>query len=115
MTGVDDDEDDDDQPYEITFSVTSSDAGYNGLAIAPTSIANRDDDGTGVLVTGAENLETSEAGATATVQMQLATRPTAADRHPQQQRRHRRYGLRSPHLCPEQLGHSPERHRDRGG
>ena len=84
VTGQDDAEDDGDQDYQITFSVSSSDTDYNRIAVTPLSVINRDDEEESpggdpeVRVTDAENLETSEDGTTATFQMRLATRPTAA-------------------------------------
>ena len=80
VTGVDDAEVDDDQIYRILFSVSSSDADYDDVQEPALSVINRyDDEGDPeVLVTIAESLETSEAGGTATIQMRLATRPTAA-------------------------------------
>ena len=76
VTGVDDAEYDGDQTYQIIFSVTSSDSEYNDIPVTALSVINGDNDGASVRVTGAENLETSEAGGTATFQVRLATRPT---------------------------------------
>ena len=79
VTGVDDRQADGDQPYQITFSVSSSDENYNRIVVIPILFINRDNEGDPMFtVTGAENLETSEAGGTATVQMRLAAEPTAA-------------------------------------
>ena len=79
VTGVDDRQADGNQPYQITFSVSSSDANYNRIVVTPLLFINKDDEeSSSLLVTNAENLETSEAGGTATVQMRLAAEPTAA-------------------------------------
>ena len=79
VTGVDDRQADGNQPYQITFSVSSSDENYNRIVVTPLLFINKDDEeSSSLLVTDAENLETSEAGGTATVQMRLSTEPTAA-------------------------------------
>ncbi|KKZ11153.1 MAG: hypothetical protein TE42_08515, partial [Candidatus Synechococcus spongiarum SP3] len=69
VTGVNDDDVDGDQPYQITFSSASADQSYNINGDNLLYFINDDDDdteGPEVRVTGAENLETSEDGTTAT-------------------------------------------------
>ena len=67
----------------ISHTVSSSDADYNNLGANVGRITVNVEDyrlqlPRNVVVTGAENLETSEDGETATFQMRLATEPTAA-------------------------------------
>ncbi|MFN0063347.1 MAG: choice-of-anchor D domain-containing protein [Myxococcaceae bacterium] len=44
LTGVDDSVLDPDQPYELQFSVTSSDASYQGFPLAPVAVTNLNND-----------------------------------------------------------------------
>ena len=44
VTGVDDTDDYEDQTYQITFVVTSTDTDYNDIAVSPVSVVNIDDD-----------------------------------------------------------------------
>ena len=79
VTGVDDRQADGDQPYQVTFSVSSSDENYNRIVVIPLLFINKDDEeSSSLLVTDAEDLETSEAGGTDSFQMRLSTEPTAA-------------------------------------
>ena len=76
ITGKDDSVDDGDVPYNITFTVSSSDTNYNGLSVAPVTVTNSDDDTVGVTVTPASGVVT-EFGATATFTIVLDSQPTA--------------------------------------
>ena len=44
VTGVDDSDADGDQRYDITFTVTSGDSGYDGIVVPPVSVTNIDDE-----------------------------------------------------------------------
>jgi hypothetical protein len=78
ITGVDDLIVDGNQIYSIvTAAVVSSDTNYSGLNPADVSVTNNDNDTPSVLVTPTSGLVTSEAGATATFTVRLATMPSA--------------------------------------
>jgi hypothetical protein len=77
VTGVDDDQADLDQPYSISFSVTSAeDAGYDGLVIPDVDLVNIDDDSPGITVNPLSGLTTTEGGGTATFTITLNSQPT---------------------------------------
>lgn len=77
VTGVDDFVDDGDISYSIvTAAATSVDGLYNGMNPANVALANIDNDGAGITV-GAISGDTTEAGATATFSVVLASEPTA--------------------------------------
>jgi hypothetical protein len=44
VRGIDDAEADGDQPYSVSVEVSSDDAAYNGLAVTPLALINRDDE-----------------------------------------------------------------------
>ena len=44
VTGVDDTDDYEDQTYQITFAVTSTDTDYDNITVSPVSVINIDDD-----------------------------------------------------------------------
>ncbi len=75
VTGVDDDVDDDDQPYDIVLAATSTDNNYNGIPTDDVSVTNTDDDTAGVTV-GAISGPTTEGGGTATFTVALTSEPT---------------------------------------
>ncbi len=77
VTGADDVLDDGDKSYKILFEpVTSADAAYAAVAIAPLTFTNVDDDTAGVTV-GAPSGHTTEAGGQATFDVVLRTKPSA--------------------------------------
>jgi hypothetical protein len=77
VTGVDDLIDDGDIAYTIvTAGASSSDPIYSGMDAADVSLSNIDNDGAGVVVSTISGI-TSEAGGTATFDVQLASQPTA--------------------------------------
>eukprot|EP01061_Rhynchopus_euleeides_P002336 TRINITY_DN1179_c0_g1_i14.p1 TRINITY_DN1179_c0_g1~~TRINITY_DN1179_c0_g1_i14.p1 ORF type:complete len:7328 (+),score=1490.81 TRINITY_DN1179_c0_g1_i14:2229-21986(+) len=79
VTGRDDSIDDGDVAYTVVLGLASSpaDTTYNGIDAADVQLTNTDDDTAGVSVTPAVGLTTSEAGGTATFNVQLVTEPTA--------------------------------------
>lgn len=80
VKGVDDSDVDGNISYNIEFSVTSSDAEYNGLALDPVPVTNLDNDvppTPGITVVPTSGLSTSEAGGSATFSMVLDSQPTA--------------------------------------
>ncbi|MFO0691956.1 MAG: hypothetical protein U0230_00220 [Polyangiales bacterium] len=76
VTGVNDDIADGDQPYQLTVTVASSDAGYDGLLVAAADLTNVDDDSAGITVT-VNDAVTSEAGDEASVSFSLNSEPTS--------------------------------------
>jgi hypothetical protein len=78
VTGVDDDAADGDQAYSITASVSSADAGYDGLAAGPVGVTNDDDDAVGLTIIPTAGLVTTEAGGTAQFTVVLDSEPTAS-------------------------------------
>ena len=80
LTGVDDSDVDGDVPYNIDIQVRSSDAGYNGIAVAPVAAVNQDNDtppAPGITVSPTGGLTTSEDVTTATVSIVLESQPTS--------------------------------------
>ena len=78
ITGQNDAVDDGDINYSIvTATATSNDSTYNGMDAADVSIVNRDNDTAGVSISPTSELETTEAGSTATFQIVLTSQPTA--------------------------------------
>jgi hypothetical protein len=78
ITGVDDAIVDGTVAYTIVSgAATSTDPGYNGLAVADVSVSTTDNDAAGVTVTPTSGLITTEAGGTATFTMVLTSQPTA--------------------------------------
>ncbi len=78
VTGVDDFVDDGNQPYTIVTALASSvDGGYNGQKPPDVSVTNTDDDTKGIVVSPIAGLQTTEAGATATFTVKLASQPLA--------------------------------------
>ena len=66
VTGEDDDVQDGDIQYTIiTGAASSSDSGYNNLAVDDLTLTNNDDDVAGVFVTPLSGLTTTEAGGAA--------------------------------------------------
>ena len=77
VTGVDDDIDDGDVSYTVvTAAATSADLAYLGLDAADVSLTNSDDDDAGISVSHAADLETTEAGGTASFEIALDSEPT---------------------------------------
>lgn len=77
VTGVNDDLDDGDQPYDVVFSATTSDDSvYAALTPAAVSLTNLDDDMIGIEVSAISG-DTTEAGGTATFSVRLRTVPSA--------------------------------------
>ena len=76
ITGQDDAVDDDDVDYTIITAATSNDPKYDGVNVADVSVTNRDDDTAGINVSPTSELETTEAGGTATFQIVLTSQPT---------------------------------------
>lgn len=77
VTGVNDAIDDGDVTYSIvTGDAVSSDANYDGLALADVSVTNADNDTAGVSVSAISG-NTTEAGGTASFNVVLDTQPTA--------------------------------------
>lgn len=76
-TGVDDALDDGDVAYSASLSVSSADAAYDALADSAVALTNEDDDTAGVIVTPTSGLITTEAGATDSFTVRLASRPEA--------------------------------------
>jgi len=78
VTGVNDDYDDGNVDFTIVTSpAASADVGYAGIDPADVAVANEDDDATGIEVTPAAGLTTTEAGGTATFTVVLKARPRA--------------------------------------
>lgn len=78
VTGEDDDVQDGDIQYTIvTGAASSSDSGYNGLAVDDLTLTNEDDDVAGVVVTPLSGLSTTESGGTAMFSVVLESEPTA--------------------------------------
>lgn len=76
-TGVDDPDIDGDVTYQVLAEASSTDPGYDGLISDQLEIVNLDNDTPGVAITPTSGVGTSESGASASVQVVLATRPTA--------------------------------------
>lgn len=76
VTGVDDAAADGPQNYNITFTVTSGDAAYNGFAVAPVTGVNADDDTPSITV-APTTLTIPEAGPGQTFTISLGAAPTA--------------------------------------
>ena len=78
VTGVDDQVADGPQTYQIVIGpVSSGDTAYNGLALAPLTFTNADNDAAGIVVSAPSTSITSEAGTTATFTIVLTSQPTA--------------------------------------
>ncbi len=78
ITGVDDAIVDGNQVYTIQTGVAvSSDVGYVGQDPADVTVTNLDNDTAGILVVAAANLQTTEAGGTATFTIALQSQPAA--------------------------------------
>src|SRR5258705_1509338 len=76
LTGVNDAIDDGNVSYTIvTGTVTSANAGYNGIDPANVSASNTDDDTAAITVSPTSGLATGEAGGTATFTVELKTQP----------------------------------------
>ena len=76
VTGVNDDVDDDDQPYQvITAAAVSSDTAFSGRNPADVAVVNLDDDAVGITVSAISG-NTTEAGGTASFSVVLNTEPT---------------------------------------
>jgi len=75
VTGVDDDVADGNQVYEIGYTVTSADMGYDGFVVPRSPLLNLDDDSPGVVVTVTDALS-GEGGATAEISVVLQSEPT---------------------------------------
>ncbi len=78
VTGVDDAVDDGDIAYTIVTAITSGDPLYAAIDPADVGVTNLDDDVAGVTVAPTSGLTTTEAGATATFTLVLASQPTTA-------------------------------------
>lgn len=79
VIGQDDAIDDSDANYTIvTAAAMSDDPKYEGMSVDDVSVVNRDDDTAGVNVSPTSELETTEAGGTATFQIVLTSEPTAS-------------------------------------
>lgn len=77
VTGTDDADLDGEQSYTIQATATSSDAAYGGMAIAPLTLSNLDNDGVAILVTPSNGeVVVGEAGVTDTYQIALTQPPT---------------------------------------
>ena len=76
VTGVDDFYDDDNVSYTITVDPSSSIASYNTMTSSTVTGSNIDND-TAAITVGAKSGNTSEFGTTATINVTLATIPTA--------------------------------------
>ncbi len=63
--------------YVIVVEVSSADPAYDGLAVAPVTVTNIDDEAAGVIVTPREGLVTSEAGGRDTFTVVLQSRPAS--------------------------------------
>lgn len=77
VTGLNDDVVDGNIAYTITTTATSSDANYNGVAVADVSGVNNDNDVAGINVTPTSGLVTTESGGTDTFDVVLTSQPTA--------------------------------------
>jgi gliding motility-associated-like protein len=76
VTGVNDDLNDGDQPYNIvTADATSTDGNYSGMVVADVAVTNIDDDAAGFNITAISG-NTTEAGGTATFTIALTCEPT---------------------------------------
>lgn len=78
VTGKDDAQQDGNQNYNISFTVSSADPHYNGLAIPAQTLTNIDDDVAGIVVDSASLSHTSEAGKTDTFEIGLSSQPTGS-------------------------------------
>jgi hypothetical protein len=76
---VDDPDDEADGPSgSVSFTVTSTDANYGGLAVPPTAIAITDNDTVGIVTAATGGSTTvTEAGGKDDITVQLATRPSS--------------------------------------
>ena len=78
VKGVDDKIVDNDQPYKIRLSAaTSTDPNFNGKFGVDLPFINDDNDHAGYVVNAANNLQTSESGATATFTVMLLSQPAS--------------------------------------
>lgn len=78
ITGKDDGAADGDVSYEVALGpAMSADLAYDGLASAPVTLVNLDDDTPGIVVKAASTT-TTELGGTATINVRLASKPTAS-------------------------------------
>ena len=78
ISGLDDDEDDGDVPYNVILRPNGADPSYRDLAPTVVSAVNVDDDTTGIVVGPATGLVTSEAGGSATFAVSLSSRPASS-------------------------------------
>ena len=82
--GINDDIDDDDQLYQLTFAVSTSDTVYNDSGLLPPAIdyVNVDDDEAAIGISPPSDktsrLDTSEDGTSASFDITLETQPTSA-------------------------------------
>ncbi len=77
LTGQDDALIDGDQNYQVSITISSADASYDGLAIPAIDATNTDDDVAGVTVLPVNGLTTSEQGGTAKFGVVLNSEPEA--------------------------------------
>jgi hypothetical protein len=77
VTGVDDNVLDGSINYSIQTIASSSDTLYNAIEVPDVAVSNTDNDTSGVTVTPASGLSTTEAGGTANFSLQLNSEPTA--------------------------------------
>ncbi|WP_456379055.1 leucine-rich repeat domain-containing protein [Thiolapillus sp.] len=77
LTGVDDALVDGNKNYSVSSTVTSSDAGYNGIATNDVSAMNIDNDQYGVTVSPVSGLVTTEDGGSTTFRVLLNAQPGA--------------------------------------
>ncbi|TQV88064.1 beta strand repeat-containing protein [Aliikangiella coralliicola] len=74
-TGVDDTIEDGDQAYSISFSVSSSDANFNGQSISDVTVLNTDNESSGITLSQS-TLVTSEDGTSDSFTVVLNSEPT---------------------------------------
>jgi hypothetical protein len=76
VTGLDDSIVNGDQTYQVNGTASSSDAIYNGLAMTPVTVVNKEADSAGIAVSPA-SLTTSETGMSASFTVNLTSKPIA--------------------------------------
>jgi hypothetical protein len=78
VTGMDDSENDDNEPFSVILGVTSSgDANYSGLNPPDVAFINVDDETPGVTIDVGDGIITSETGLSDNILVVLNSRPTA--------------------------------------
>lgn len=77
ITGQNDDVQDGNQNYQVEFSVTSTDSGYDGFPVARQILNNLDDDTAGVIITVPDTTTSEDGDDTGLVRVVLQSEPVS--------------------------------------